>query len=197
MDKLRSGFMGAYHSKIVHVPLYKFPPEGRENGWFIDMYLRTYMGIHGLKRVHGVRSDDLFVLLDADEIPTREVLMFLKLYDGYPEPVRLAMRWSVFGFFWKRKRGKQTGSIFNWILDVVKEDDNNAEDLLEVTAVNHHDCFKTFFKSSTETSALCDAGEHNESGVESLSKQHISHSQRHDQQCRFPGEAKSVPHRRY
>jgi beta-1,4-mannosyl-glycoprotein beta-1,4-N-acetylglucosaminyltransferase len=140
VDKLRSGFMGAYHSKIVHVPLYKFPPEGRENGWFIDMYLRTYMGIHGLKRVHGVRSDDLFVLLDADEIPTREVLMFLKLYDGYPEPVRLAMRWSVFGFFWKRKRGKQTGSIFNWILDVVKEDDNNAEDLLEVTAVNHHDC---------------------------------------------------------
>lgn len=140
MDKLRSGYMGAYHSKIVHVPLYKFPPEGRENGWFIDMYLRTYMGIHGMKRVHGVRSDDLFVLLDADEIPTREVLMFLKLYDGYPEPVRLAMRWSVFGFFWKRKRGKQTGSIFNWILDVVKEDDNNAEDLLEVTAVNHHDC---------------------------------------------------------
>ncbi len=133
--------MGAYHSKIVHVPLYKFPPEGRENGWFIDMYLRTYMGIHGLKRVQGVRSDDLFVLLDADEIPTREVLMFLKLYDGYPEPVRLAMRWSVFGFFWKRKRGKQTGSIFDWILDVVKEDDNNAEDLLEVTAVNHHhDC---------------------------------------------------------
>jgi beta-1,4-mannosyl-glycoprotein beta-1,4-N-acetylglucosaminyltransferase len=137
MDKLRLGFMGAFHSKIVHVPLFQFPPEGRDNGWFIDMYLRKYMGIHGLNRIHGVRSDDLFVLLDADEIPTREVLMFLKLYDGYPEPVRLAMRWSVFGFFWKRKRDKQTGSLLDWILDAVKEDrEKDDEDLLEVTAVN-------------------------------------------------------------
>ena len=95
------------------------------------------MGIHGLNRIHGVRSDDLFVLLDADEIPTREVLMFLKLYDGYPEPIRLAMRWSVFGFFWKRKRDKQNGSLIDWIMDVVKEDgDKDDEDLLEVTAVS-------------------------------------------------------------
>lgn len=94
------------------------------------------MGIRGLNRIHGVRPDDLFVLLDADEIPTREVLMFLKLYDGYPEPVRLAMRWSVFGFYWKRKREKQIGTLLDWLLDVVKEDHENSEELLEITAVS-------------------------------------------------------------
>jgi len=30
------------------------------------------------------------------------VLLFLKLYDGYPEPIALTLRWSVYGFFWKR-----------------------------------------------------------------------------------------------
>ena len=128
--------MKTFHSRISHVPLYKFPPQGRKSGWFIDMYLRTYMGIYGLNRIRGVKKDDLFVLLDADEIPTREVLMFLKLYDGYPEPIRFAMRWSVFGFFWKRKKEKQSVSLFDWILNVVKEDEENIkEDLLEVTAV--------------------------------------------------------------
>jgi len=37
----------------------------------------------------GIRPDDLFVLLDADEIPDPRVLLFLKLYDGYPEPIAL------------------------------------------------------------------------------------------------------------
>lgn len=134
LDKMRSGFMKPFHSKIVHVPLYKFPQKGHQNGWFVDMYLRTYMGIRGLNRIHGARSDDLFVLLDADEIPTREVLMFLKLYNGYPEPIRLAMRWSVFGYFWKRKKERQTGSLLDWLLDVAR--DENQEDLIEVTAVS-------------------------------------------------------------
>lgn len=136
MEKLRNGFMKNFHSKIVHVSLQKFPPEGRKNGWYIDMYLRTYMGIHGLNRISGLRSDDLFVLLDADEIPTREALMFLKLYDGYPEPIRLAMRWSVFGFFWKRQKEKEAGFIFDWLLNAINEDrENDNEELLQVTAV--------------------------------------------------------------
>lgn len=42
------------------------------------------------------------MLLDADEIPDRSVLLFLKLYDGFPEPIALTLRWSVYGFFWKR-----------------------------------------------------------------------------------------------
>ncbi len=54
----------------------------------------------GLPKIQGLRDDDLFLLLDADELPSREVLLFLKLYDGYTEPVRFGFRWTVFGFFW-------------------------------------------------------------------------------------------------
>jgi beta-1,4-mannosyl-glycoprotein beta-1,4-N-acetylglucosaminyltransferase len=46
------------------------------------------------------RDDDLFLLLDSDELPNRDVLLFLKLYDGYTEPIRFGFRWTVFGFFW-------------------------------------------------------------------------------------------------
>ena len=146
LDRLRAGFMGHFHEKIVYVPLQRFPTRGVSDGWFMDMYLRYYMGLGGLRRIHNIKPDDLFVLLDADEIPTREVLMFLKLYDGYPEPIRLAMRWSVFGFYWKRKQEKpQSDSLLNWVLKVVsgsggnalnKEQLNYEEELLEVTAVS-------------------------------------------------------------
>lgn len=135
LDKMRSGFMKPFHSKIIHVPLLKYPAQGRKNGWFVDMYLRTYMGLNGLERIRGARGDDLFVLLDADEMPSRQVLMFLKLYDGYPEPVRLAMRWSVFGFFWKRIKDKDN-SLFAWLFDAGKEEREYEEALLEVTAVS-------------------------------------------------------------
>ena len=46
------------------------------------------------------RDDDVFLLLDADELPAPEALLFLKVFDGWTEPVRLTMRWTVFGFFW-------------------------------------------------------------------------------------------------
>ena len=32
----------------------------------------------------------------------RDALLFLKLYDGYPEPISLTLRWSIYGFFWKQ-----------------------------------------------------------------------------------------------
>ena len=46
------------------------------------------------------RDDDIFLLLDADELPTVEALMFLKLFDGWTEPVKFGFRWTVFGFYW-------------------------------------------------------------------------------------------------
>lgn len=38
------------------------------------------------------------------QLPTREVLLFLKLYEGYTEPIRLGLRWTVFGFYWLRTK---------------------------------------------------------------------------------------------
>ena len=53
-----------------------------------------------LLKVFNGRDDDVFLLLDADELPAPEALLFLKVFDGWTEPVRLTMRWTVFGFFW-------------------------------------------------------------------------------------------------
>ena len=50
----------------------------------------------------------LFLIFsDADEIPRREVITFLKLYDGYPEPFKLHYRWNMYGFFWEKNEGKK------------------------------------------------------------------------------------------
>ena len=135
LQRLKSGYLSNFQPKIVYVPLTEFPELGRTDGWFVDRYMRNYMGINGLARIRGLRGDDLMVLLDADEFPTRPVLMFLKLYDGYAEPIRLAMRWSVFGFFWKKKTNIDS-NIIDWIFQSVPQEKEYEEQLLEVTAVS-------------------------------------------------------------
>ena len=45
-----------------------------------------------MKLVDNVRDDDVFLLLDADELPTAESLMFLKMFDGWLEPVKFGFR---------------------------------------------------------------------------------------------------------
>jgi len=69
-----------------------FPDGGRQDGWIADDYLRTYLTQNGLSRVTGARPDDVFVINDADEIPAREGLLFLKLFDGWTEPFAIHMR---------------------------------------------------------------------------------------------------------
>ena len=51
------------------------------------------MGEEGLKRIEGLRDDDIVVYSDADEIADTQVLSFLKLYDGYTEPISFAYRY--------------------------------------------------------------------------------------------------------
>ena len=46
------------------------------------------MSKYGMPRLKGLSPDDLFILDDADEIPKEEVVLFLKMFKGYPEPVR-------------------------------------------------------------------------------------------------------------
>ena len=36
----------------------------------------------GMRLLENVREDDIFLLLDADELPNKESLLFLKLFDG-------------------------------------------------------------------------------------------------------------------
>ena len=102
LRKLREGYYRNYSCKMVHVFLDYFPDEGYQNGWIEDNLLRNYIVTHGLARqLSGYRHDDIFILTDADEIPKRETILFLKLHDGYPEPFGFNYQWNVYGFYWK------------------------------------------------------------------------------------------------
>ena len=100
LDKFRAGWLAEYQDKIQYVFLSFFHEAAKKNGWFADSYLRLFLGQEGMKMVENVRDDDVFLLLDADELPTPESLIFLKVFDGWTEPVKFGFRWNVFGFFW-------------------------------------------------------------------------------------------------
>ena len=46
------------------------------------------MSKNGIPRIIGISPDDIFLTMDADEIPKEEAVMFLKMYKGYPQPIR-------------------------------------------------------------------------------------------------------------
>ena len=66
--------------------------------------INTAPGVEGIKLVQNTRDDDLFLLLDADEVPSIEPLLFLKLYDGYGEPIQWNFQWNVYRFYWSVAR---------------------------------------------------------------------------------------------
>ncbi|CAB1415880.1 unnamed protein product [Pleuronectes platessa] len=99
---LLNGTYDYVRHKILYVFLDHFPEGGRQDGWIVDDYLRTFLTHNGMSRVVGARPDDVFVINDADEIPAREGLLFLKLFDGWTEPFAIHMRKSLYGFFWKQ-----------------------------------------------------------------------------------------------
>ncbi|KAA0713474.1 Beta-1,4-mannosyl-glycoprotein 4-beta-N-acetylglucosaminyltransferase [Triplophysa tibetana] len=99
---LLNGTYDYVRHKILYVFLDHFPDGGRQDGWIADDYLRTFLTRDGMSRVAGLRSDDVFLINDADEIPAQEGVIFLKLFDGWTEPFAIHMRKSLYGFFWKQ-----------------------------------------------------------------------------------------------
>ncbi|XP_026870436.2 beta-1,4-mannosyl-glycoprotein 4-beta-N-acetylglucosaminyltransferase [Electrophorus electricus] len=99
---LLNGTYNYVRHKILYVFLDHFPDGGRQDGWIADDYLRTFLTRNGMTRLRGARSDDVFLINDADEIPAREGILFLKLFDGWTEPFAIHMRKSLYGFYWKQ-----------------------------------------------------------------------------------------------
>ena len=99
LERLRQGYYSNLQHKIVYVHLGYFPEAAYKNGWIIDDLLRDYIGMVGMKSLKDVRPDDLFLLVDADEIPRKNEVLFLKLHDGYSEPVGFHVHFTSYGFF--------------------------------------------------------------------------------------------------
>jgi len=99
-DKLKTGWLAEFQHKILYVYLDFFHEKGRHDGWFADSYPRVYLGEQGLARIEGLEDDDIIVYNDADEIPNRSTLEFLKYFEGYSEPITFVYRWTIFGYYW-------------------------------------------------------------------------------------------------
>jgi len=79
LDWLRNGsFPQEVVAKVIHIFLDYFPAKARKDGWVADALHRNYLGSHGLRRLGDLRADDLLVLTDADELPRRQLLSFLR-----------------------------------------------------------------------------------------------------------------------
>ena len=100
LNKFQEGWLSQFQDKILYILLPFFPKQGETDGWFADSFLRQYLGTRGMPMISNLQDDDIFLLLDADELPTKESLMFLKAYDGWTEPVQFGFRWTNFGFYW-------------------------------------------------------------------------------------------------
>ncbi|XP_001624997.2 beta-1,4-mannosyl-glycoprotein 4-beta-N-acetylglucosaminyltransferase [Nematostella vectensis] len=133
LPRLHRGYLREFHSKILYLSIDHFPNRGRKNGWISDAYLRSYLGKHGVANIRNLRNDDVIIVCDLDEIPSRDSIAFLKFHDGFPEPFGFRLRWSAFGFFWKNSRYTQipAGCTIGLLRTVYNYDTNlvrNIED---------------------------------------------------------------------
>lgn len=90
----------------MHVLLDYFPKEAYKNGWIIDDLLRNHLAKEGLRnQLKNLDHNDIFLLSDADELPTRSSVLFLKVNKNYPEPVGINLSWRTYGFFYGSGKG--------------------------------------------------------------------------------------------
>ncbi|CAB4063946.1 MGAT3 [Lepeophtheirus salmonis] len=99
-DVISKGWMNQYQDKLLYVFLSFFLTEWDSNEWLVEDFNSNHLSLNGLPLLKNKRDDDLFLLFDADEVPNPSVLLFLKLYDGYSEPIKFNFRWNLYGFFW-------------------------------------------------------------------------------------------------
>ena len=101
-EAFKSGYLNDLLHKIIYVFHHDgFPKDYVKNGWLADGHIRNIMSDRGLKRIKGLTDDDMFTNFDADEIPSWEVVAFLKWFDIPNVPVKMIMRQSIFGFFYQ------------------------------------------------------------------------------------------------
>lgn len=100
---LRAGFLRKYVRKIIPLTLTVFD-YGDANPWAHAKNLRSYLWRESQTQLYMLQKDDIIVMPGVDEIPSRDVLLFLKHHDGYGEPISFSLRSFLYGFFWESKR---------------------------------------------------------------------------------------------
>ncbi|XP_077539734.1 beta-1,4-mannosyl-glycoprotein 4-beta-N-acetylglucosaminyltransferase-like [Haemaphysalis longicornis] len=109
-SNLSAGFLREYRHKIIPLALGAYSYETGDP-WAPENYCYTSVWREGQHRLPSLRDDDLFWISDADEIISRDVLLFLKYHDGYGEPVVVSLRWFLYGFFWENRKPVNVGGV--------------------------------------------------------------------------------------
>ena len=103
---LRLGYLSYMRNKIVYIKMDTYPKDGRKNGWVAEGFWFDSHGSLGFREhIKGSRDDDIFLMTDVDEMISKDVLYFLMLHDGYPEPFGFILRSRTFGFYWALNSG--------------------------------------------------------------------------------------------
>ncbi|XP_043277697.1 beta-1,4-mannosyl-glycoprotein 4-beta-N-acetylglucosaminyltransferase [Venturia canescens] len=92
--KLSKGLVGPQQNKIIYVNV---AAKARKPSRVLFKYI--WDRINSI--VKNIRDDDIYVTTQPEEILNARALMFLKIYDGWPQPIGFRLRWSVYGFYWQ------------------------------------------------------------------------------------------------
>lgn len=92
--KLDKGILPSQQNKILYINLSK---KLHKPTRIIEAYVWNKI----TDVVKNIKEDDIYITTDAEEIINWRALMFLKIYNGWPEPIAFRLRYSVFGFFWQ------------------------------------------------------------------------------------------------
>ena len=140
LPRLLSGtFPEPVTRKIIPVVLDVFPETARANGWVFDGLYRDFPFFKGLPaQLKGISDDDFIIVNDADEVPHRDVLLFLKLHDNIPEPFSIRYRSTKYGFFWfDTNLFHQAGASFKMFREAFKYSGNKLRSLRNFTQQEH------------------------------------------------------------
>lgn len=106
LTRLQGGWLREHQHKIVYVPVLESDLKGGGS------FLQTLV-YFALRLVSDLRPDDLLLLTTGEEILRRDVTVFLKLFHGYPMPVRCHYKQHLYGFFWQVEEGMEKNLMSN------------------------------------------------------------------------------------
>ncbi len=93
-----------YHefaSRIMHVILDDKPTVSQATmTWEHEEFSRASIG-GAAAEIEDLRDDDVFIVVDVDEIVDPRVVYFLKTTEGYPNITKLSFRNCCYGFYWQ------------------------------------------------------------------------------------------------
>ncbi|KAK4305380.1 hypothetical protein Pmani_022724 [Petrolisthes manimaculis] len=118
LSRLQGGWLREHQHKIVYVPVLESDFKGGGS------FLQTLV-YFALRLVSDLRPDDLLLLTTGEEILRRDVTVFLKLFHGYPMPVRCRYKQHLYGFFWQVEEGMEK-NMTDGKENLDKEQMNNA-----------------------------------------------------------------------